>query len=99
MFQEGFLMFLGQSHSTGDITPIAESQINQMLKALEETVNNSDNEELYVGRKVKIEQGVFAGFTGVIDSINSETKIITVLVSIFGKMVPVELVTENISII
>jgi transcriptional antiterminator NusG len=52
----------------------------------------SGNKESYtVGSEVHIAGGPFAGFVGVIDSIDEEHERVTVMVSIFGRMTPVEL--------
>lgn len=44
-----------------------------------------------VGKHVEIMQGAFKGFSGVIDSVDEEAQRITVMVSIFGRMTPVDL--------
>jgi transcription termination/antitermination protein NusG len=52
--------------------------------------------ELEVGREVEIKEGPFAGFVGLIDKINEESEKLTVMVSIFGRMTPVELSFDQI---
>lgn len=44
-----------------------------------------------VGNEVHISHGPFAGFVGIIDKIDEEREKLTVMVSIFGRMTPVEL--------
>ena len=44
-----------------------------------------------VGREVDIRDGAFAGFVGIIDRVDEENERLTVMVSIFGRMTPVEL--------
>jgi transcription termination/antitermination protein NusG len=44
-----------------------------------------------VGNEVHIAHGPFAGFVGIIDKIDEEREKLTVMVSIFGRMTPVEL--------
>ena len=46
---------------------------------------------LRLGREVEIKEGPFAGFMGIIDTIQDENEKLTVMVSIFGRMTPVEL--------
>jgi transcription termination/antitermination protein NusG len=43
------------------------------------------------GEKVKIVEGPFASFQGVVDSVNSDRGTLTVMVTIFGRSTPVEL--------
>lgn len=47
--------------------------------------------DLEVGKEIEIKEGPFAGFVGIIDKINEESEKLTVMVSIFGRMTPVEL--------
>jgi transcriptional antiterminator NusG len=44
-----------------------------------------------VGEKVKITDGPFASFQGVVESINTDKGTLTVMVTIFGRSTPVEL--------
>lgn len=44
-----------------------------------------------IGEKVKITDGPFASFQGVVDSINTDKGTLTVMVTIFGRSTPVEL--------
>ena len=48
------------------------------------------------GREVEIAEGPFAGFIGIIDAINEENEKLTVMVSIFGRMTPVELSFDQV---
>lgn len=47
--------------------------------------------EFAVGSEVDIVDGPFAGFVGLIEKIDEENERVTVMVSIFGRMTPVEL--------
>jgi len=44
-----------------------------------------------VGNEAHITHGPFAGFVGIIDKVDEEKEKLTVMVSIFGRMTPVEL--------
>lgn len=50
-----------------------------------------EKEEFNVGQEVEIADGPFAGFIGIIDMVDRESEHLTVMVSIFGRMTPVEL--------
>jgi len=47
--------------------------------------------EFNVGRQVQIQEGPFSGFDGVVSAVDNEHEKLTVMVSIFGRMTPVEL--------
>lgn len=47
--------------------------------------------EFTVGSEVDITDGPFAGFVGIIEKIDEENERVTIMVSIFGRMTPVEL--------
>ena len=47
--------------------------------------------EFIVGSEIDITDGPFAGFVGIIENIDDESERVTVMVSIFGRMTPVEL--------
>lgn len=50
-----------------------------------------EKHEFEVGKEVEIKEGPFAGFFGIIDSIDEANEKLVVMVSIFGRMTPVEL--------
>lgn len=47
--------------------------------------------EFFTGSEVEIVEGPFSGFIGIIDKIEAENEKLVVMVSIFGRMTPVEL--------
>jgi transcription termination/antitermination protein NusG len=49
-----------------------------------------------VGAEVDISSGPFAGFVGVIDRVDEESERLTVMVSIFGRMTPIELSFDQV---
>ena len=49
------------------------------------------NVAYYVGENVKVMDGPFNGFTGVIEEVNEEKKKLKVMVKIFGRKTPLEL--------
>ncbi len=52
--------------------------------------------ELEVGKEIEIRGGPFAGFVGLVDRVNEESEKLTVMVSIFGRMTPVELSFDQV---
>jgi transcriptional antiterminator NusG len=52
---------------------------------------SSEKESFVTGSEIHICSGPFSGFVGIIDKIDEEKERLTVMVSIFGRMTPVEL--------
>lgn len=73
--------------------PLSKKEIDRILSQVkgEITVGKKDEEFIAVGVEVDIQEGPFAGFVGVVEKVDSENEKITVMVSIFGRMTPVEL--------
>jgi len=71
-------------------TQLSEAEVRQILKpmGLEDAKMKIDVE---VNQSVKISDGAFAGWTGIVSEINEERSKLKVLVNIFGRETPVEL--------
>ncbi|HAK00404.1 MAG TPA: transcription termination/antitermination factor NusG [Bacteroidales bacterium] len=86
----GVLGFLG---SDTDPAPLRPSEVNRILGKVDEL--SGKDEELsipyIVGESVKITDGPFNSFTGIIEEINEEKKRLKVMVKIFGRKTPLEL--------
>jgi len=85
------LGFLGSKD--GEPLPLRKSEINRILGKVDEL--NASDEELnvpfFVGETVKVIDGPFNSFTGVIEEVNEEKKKLKVMVKIFGRKTPLEL--------
>lgn len=82
------LRFLGGNQPV----PLSKKEIDRILSQVQgEYLVPSSDHEFEVGKEVEIKEGPFAGFVGIIDSIDQESERITVMVSIFGRLTPVEL--------
>jgi len=83
--------FLGSQD--GEPVPLRKSEINRILGKFDEL--NASDEELnipfFVGESVKVIDGPFASFTGIIEEVNEEKKKLKVMVKIFGRKTPLEL--------
>lgn len=78
----------------GGKNPVALSQkeIDRVLEKVQGgVVLSGDQSGLAVDSEVTIADGPFSGFVGVIEKVDPENERITVMVSIFGRMTPVEL--------
>ena len=74
-------------------TPVKQSDINRILGTAEETVIKSEevNVPYMVDEAVKVTDGPFSGFSGVIEEVNTEKRKLKVMVKIFGRKTPLEL--------
>ena len=86
------LGFLG---GTDKPSPVRQAEVNRMLGLgmeddadITETVLNVD---YLVGESVKVNEGPFTGFDGVIEEVNTEKQKLKVSVKIFGRVTPLEL--------
>lgn len=83
--------FLGST--TGDPVPLRKSEINRILGKVDELAAGDEelNVPFFVGESVKVIDGPFNSFTGVIEEVNDEKKKLKVMVKIFGRKTPLEL--------
>jgi transcription termination/antitermination protein NusG len=86
----GVLGFLG---SGGEAVPLREHEVNRILGKVDELSEKDEelNVPFIVGETVKVTDGPFSSFTGVIEEINEEKKKLKVMVKIFGRKTPLEL--------
>lgn len=84
--------FLGDTKG-GDPTPMRKSEVNRILGKVDELANKDEeiNIPYFVGEMIKVTDGPFNGFTGVIEEVNAEKKKLKVMVKIFGRKTPLEL--------
>lgn len=77
----------------GDPMPLRISEVNRILGKVDEmSVQEEEmNVPYVVGETIKVIDGPFNGFTGVIEDINEEKKKLEVMVKIFGRKTPLEL--------
>jgi transcriptional antiterminator NusG len=83
-------------HFLGKENPIAlrKAEVNKMLGKMDEMAETggvSMSEPFIVGETIKIIEGPFNDFNGVIEDVNDEKKKLKVTVKIFGRSTPVEL--------
>ena len=75
-----------------DPVPLTKKEIERILAQVKgEVAVAAKKSDLVVGGEVTIKEGPFEGFVGVVDKIDEENEKLTVMVSIFGRMTPVEL--------
>ena len=74
-------------------SPVRQEDINRILGTVEETAIRSEEMSVpfTVDESVKVTDGPFSGFSGVIEEVNSEKRKLKVMVKIFGRKTPLEL--------
>ena len=84
--------FLG-TEKGGEPTPLRISEVTRILGKVDELAESEEelNIPYIVGENVKVTDGPFNSFTGVIEEVNNEKKKVKVMVKIFGRKTPLEL--------
>jgi|TARA_B110000503_G_scaffold73412_1_gene113413 transcription termination/antitermination protein NusG len=88
----GVIGFLGETKG-GEAVPLRQSEVNRMLGKVDELAVQDDNVNIpfIFGETVKVIDGPFNGFNGVVEKINEEKRKLEVMVKIFGRKTPLEL--------
>lgn len=84
--------FLG-GEKGGEPLAMRVAEVNRILGKVDELAEQGEfvNVPYIVGETVKVTDGPFSSFTGVIEEINEEKKKLKVMVRIFGRKTPLEL--------
>ena len=71
----------------GEPVPMRLTEVNRILGKVDELAENEEEMKIpfVVGESVKVIDGPFNNFSGVIDDINEEKKKLKVMVKIFGR--------------
>jgi transcriptional antiterminator NusG len=72
--------------------PLTNKEVDRIFAQMEGKLVTSDEKALFtVGNEVHISNGPFSGFVGIIDKVAEDRERVTVMISIFGRLTPVEL--------
>jgi transcriptional antiterminator NusG len=87
----GVIGFLGAKGEQP--APLRQSEVNRILGKVDELADSEEiiNIPYVVGETVKVVDGPFNSFSGIIEEVNEEKKKLKVMVKIFGRKTPLEL--------
>ena len=81
--------FVGSGQSP---TPLSEEEVQQIVYRVNTAADKPKPKLTFEkGEAVKIIDGPFATFTGIVDEVNTDRSTLKVMVTIFGRSTPVEL--------
>lgn len=88
----GVIGFLG-AEKGGNPVPLRVAEVNRILGKVDELAESDEEISIpyCVGESVKVVDGPFNSFTGIIEEVNEEKKKLKVMVKIFGRKTPLEL--------
>ena len=74
-------------------SPVRQSEINRIIGSAEDTAIRTEEVDIpfVLDEPVKVTDGPFSGFSGVIEEVNTEKRKLKVMVKIFGRKTPLEL--------
>jgi len=86
----GVLGFLG---TKGEAVPMRQNEVNRILGKVDELADKGEEmfDTFMTGETVRVIDGPFNSFSGVVEEVNEERKKLKVMVKIFGRKTPLEL--------
>ena len=94
-FMPNVLGFLG---GLDNPTPVRQADINRILGTAEDITIKSEEVVIpfVVDEAVKVTDGPFSGFSGIIEEVNADKRKLKVMVKIFGRKTPLELAYNQV---
>jgi transcriptional antiterminator NusG len=89
----GVLGFVGCKRKMDDPIPLRPIEVTRMLGKVDELLEQDASyaTPFIAGEEIKVIDGPFNTFTGIIEEVNAEKKKLKVMVKIFGRKTPLEL--------
>ena len=73
-------------------TPLSQEEVDQILAQVKDAAEKPKPKYMFEkGEQVRINEGPFTSFNGVVDEVNLDKNTLKVMVTIFGRATPVEL--------
>jgi transcriptional antiterminator NusG len=91
----GVTGFIGSSGGGAKPFPVAQEEIDEILRRIDQA-GPVFNVNFKVGDNVRILSGPFKDMEGVIDSMNDQTQVASILVILFGRETPTDIDYNNI---
>ncbi|MBN2460444.1 MAG: transcription termination/antitermination factor NusG [Candidatus Cloacimonetes bacterium] len=79
--------------------PLSDNEVNRLLGIADREKDISKEYHFLPGDMVKITAGPFSDFEGIIEKINEDHQKLTVKVTVFGRVTPVEVRTDQVEIL
>jgi transcriptional antiterminator NusG len=92
----GVTHFLGNGKKP---LPLSDAEVNRLLGIADRDKSESEHYDFLPGDMVKITSGPFNDFEGVVDKVNEDKTKLTVKVTVFGRVTPVEIPTDQVEIL
>ncbi|WP_379971375.1 transcription termination/antitermination protein NusG [Ectobacillus sp. sgz5001026] len=86
----GVTGFVGSAGSGSKPTPLLDEEVVGILKHMDVESDKVDF-DFEMKETIRVTEGPFANYTGIIEEVDKEKKKVTVLVDMFGRETPVEL--------
>lgn len=89
----GVLGFVGCKRKTDPPVPLRPAEVTRMLGQVDELLEQDESlaTQYKIGEEIKVTDGPFNTFTGIVEEVNIERKKLKVMVKIFGRKTPLEL--------
>ena len=92
------LGFVTDSKSSMKAKPVSQEEVNRLVGAVDEASVEAIMDEIFlVGEHVKVTDGPFSGFEGIINEVAQDKRKLKVVVTIFDRQTPLELGYDQVA--
>ena len=92
------LGFVTDSKSSMKATPVSQAEVNRLVGTVDDaSVDAMMDETFLVGERVKVTDGPFNGFEGVVNEVAQDKRKLKVVVTIFDRQTPLELGYDQVA--
>ena len=92
------LGFVTDSKSSMKAKPVSQEEVNRLVGAVDDSsVDAMMDETFLVGERVKVTDGPFNGFEGVVNEVAQDKRKLKVVVTIFDRQTPLELGYDQVA--
>ena len=89
----GVLGFVGCKHKSDPPVALRPAEVSRLLGKVDELMSQDESllQPFVIGEEIKVVDGPFNTFNGIIEEIDTEKKKLKIMVKIFGRKTPLEL--------